>query len=94
MLLGLPIALPTFQAYIDNCLQPSIEDFAVWHPDDILSNPTNDQEHEEQVRKVPERPGDYGPKAKPKGAILESLRLAFLDLSLALIRLPWNWIVY
>jgi len=49
---GLTHAPATFQAYIDNCLWPYIDDFAVCYLDDIVIHMTNEEEHEEQVRKV------------------------------------------
>jgi hypothetical protein len=41
-----------FQAYIDDCLQLNIDAFTVCCLDDILINLTNQQEHEDHVRKV------------------------------------------
>jgi hypothetical protein len=49
---GLTNAPATFKAYIENCLRPYIDDFAVCYRDDILIYSTNEEEHEEQVRKV------------------------------------------
>ena len=49
---GLMHAPATFQAYIDDCLRPGIDDFAVFYHDDIVICSTNEEEHEEQVRKV------------------------------------------
>ena len=53
-------ALATFQAYIDHCLRPYIDNFAVCYLDDILNNSTNEEEHKEQVRKVLERLREFG----------------------------------
>jgi hypothetical protein len=52
MLFGWRNAPATFQASIDDCLQPVIDNFAVCYLDDILTYLTNKEEHEEQVRKV------------------------------------------
>ena len=49
---GLTNTLATFQVYIDDCLRPYIDDFAVCDLDDILIYSTNKEEHEEHVRKV------------------------------------------
>jgi len=48
-------ALATFHAYMDDYLQSYIDDFAVCYLDDILIYLTNQEEHEEQVRKVLEQ---------------------------------------
>jgi len=57
---GLTNAPSTFQAYIDDCLRPYIDDFAVCYLDDILIYSTNEEEHEEQVRKVLQRLREFG----------------------------------
>ena len=49
---GLTNALATFQSYIDGCLRPYIDDFAVCYLDDILIYSANEKEHEEHVRQV------------------------------------------
>jgi hypothetical protein len=49
---GLTNSPATFQAYIDDCLRPYINDFAVCYLADILIYSTNEEEHKEQVRKV------------------------------------------
>ena len=54
----------TFQAYIDDCLRPYIDDFAVCYLDHILIYLTNKEEHEEQVRKVLERVREFGLHSK------------------------------
>ena len=56
----LTYAPATFQAYINDCLQPYIDDFAVCYLDDILIDSTNEEKHEEQVRKVLERLREFG----------------------------------
>ena len=52
---GLTKAPATFQSYIDDCVRPSIDDFAVFYLDDILIFSTNEKEHEEHVRQVLQR---------------------------------------
>ena len=49
---GWTYALATFQAYIDHCIQPEIDDFAVCYVEDILSHSTNEKQHEDHIRKV------------------------------------------
>jgi hypothetical protein len=46
---GLSNAPATFLAYIDDCLWPHIDDFAVCYLDNILIYSNNEVEHEEQV---------------------------------------------
>jgi hypothetical protein len=48
-------ALLTFQANIEDCLWPYINDFAVCYLDDILIYSTNEKEHKDHVRKVLQR---------------------------------------
>jgi len=45
----------TFQSYIDHCLRPYIDDFAVCYLDDILIYSTNEEDHEEHMRQVLQR---------------------------------------
>ena len=52
---GLTNTPATFQAYIGDCLQPYIDDFTVCYFDDILIYSTNENEHEDYVRKVLQR---------------------------------------
>jgi hypothetical protein len=49
---GLRNAPATFQADIDDCLRPSIDDFTVCNLDNILIYTTNEKEHEYHVRHV------------------------------------------
>jgi hypothetical protein len=60
MLFGLTNPLPTFQAYIDDCLGAFIDDCAVCYLNDILIYLTDQEAHEEQGRKVLERLPDFG----------------------------------
>ena len=57
---GLTNAPATFQAYIEDCLWPYIDDFAVCYIDDILIYSTNEEEHEEPVQIVLERLREFG----------------------------------
>ena len=52
MLFGLTNAPASVQAYMDDFFWPSIDDFAVCCLDNILNYSTNEEEPEEQVRKV------------------------------------------
>jgi len=56
----------TFQSYIDDCLRPYIDDFAVCYLDGILIYSTNEMEHDEHVRKVLERLREFGLYCKDK----------------------------
>ena len=49
---GLTNPPPTLQAYIDDCLRPYIDNFAVCYLEDELINSTNENEHEDHARKV------------------------------------------
>jgi hypothetical protein len=49
---GLTHAPATFQAYIDDCLRPYIEDFTMCYLDDIISYSANEEEHEDYVQRV------------------------------------------
>ena len=49
---GLTNAPATFQAYIDDCLRPYIDDFPVCYLDDILIYSTNEKDHEDHGKKV------------------------------------------
>jgi len=49
---GLTNAPVSFQAYIDNCLWPYIDDFTVYYLNDILINSANEKEYEDDVRNV------------------------------------------
>jgi hypothetical protein len=57
---GLTNTAAKFQDYIDDCLQPYIDDFTVCYLDDILIYSTNDQGHEDHVRKVLQRLQEFG----------------------------------
>ena len=50
----------TFQSYIDDCSRAFIDDFPVCYIDDILINSTDEKEHNEHERKVPERLRELG----------------------------------
>jgi hypothetical protein len=57
---GLSNKPATFEAYIDDCLRPFIDDFAVCFLDDILIYSTDEEEHKEQVQNVLERVREFG----------------------------------
>jgi len=57
---GLTNAPVTFQAYIDDCLQPYRDNFAVCYLDHILLYSTNEKEHEEHIRKVVQTLQEFG----------------------------------
>jgi len=57
---GLTNAPATFQSYIDDCLRPYIDSFALCYLDDILIYSTNEKEHEEHVRQVLQRLKEFG----------------------------------
>jgi hypothetical protein len=57
---GLKNAQGKFQAYIDNCLRPYIDDFTVCYLDDILIYSANEEEHEDHVRKGLQRLQEFG----------------------------------
>jgi len=52
MRFGFRYAPATFQACIDDCLQPYIDDFTVCYFDDILIYSTNEKERKDHIRKV------------------------------------------
>jgi hypothetical protein len=49
-----------FQAYIDDCLRPYIDNFTVCYLDDILISSTNEDNHTDHGRIVLERPREFG----------------------------------
>jgi len=57
---GLTNGPPTFQAYIDDCLRPYINDFTVCYLDNILICSTNEKEQEDHIRKVLQRLQEFG----------------------------------
>jgi len=75
---GLTNAPATFQAYMDDCLRPFIDDFAVCYLDDILIYSTDEEEHEEQVRKVLERLPEFGLYAKAEKCHFGVTEVGFL----------------
>jgi hypothetical protein len=75
---GLTNVPATFQAYIDDCLWPYIDDFAVCYPDDILIYSTNEKEHEDQVQKVLERLRQFGLYCKAEKCQFGSSKIGFL----------------
>jgi len=75
---GLTNSQATFQAYIDDCLQPSIDDFAGCYLDDILIYSTDQEEYEEQVRTVPQRLRQFGLYAKAEKCRFGVTEVGFL----------------
>jgi len=61
---GLTNAPATFQAYIDDCLRPYIDNFTVCYLDNILMYSTKEDDHEDHVRKVLERLPEFGSYCK------------------------------
>jgi len=57
---GLTNARATFQVYIDDCLRPYINDFAVCYLDEILIYSTNEKEHNDHLQKVLDRLRQFG----------------------------------
>jgi hypothetical protein len=57
---GLTNAPAAFQSYIDDCLRPFIDDFAVYYLDDILIYSANMKDHEEHVSQVLQRLKEFG----------------------------------
>jgi hypothetical protein len=74
---GLTKAPATFQAYIDDCLRPFIDNFAVCYLDEILIYSTNEEEHEEQVRKALKGRREFGLYAKAKKFHFEVTEVGF-----------------
>jgi len=56
----------TFQSYIDDCLWPYNDHFAICYLDDIVIYLTTRKEHKELVRKVLERLPEFGLYCKAK----------------------------
>jgi len=64
MTFGITNAPATFQSYIDDCVRPYIDDFAVCYLEHILIYSTNEKEHQEHVRPVLQRLKEFGPDCK------------------------------
>jgi len=67
-----------FLSYIDDCLLPSIEEFAVCYLDDIHTNSTNEKEHEEHVRQALHRLREFGMYCKAEKYQFPVLEVGFL----------------
>ena len=81
MPLGLTHTPSAFQAYIDECLRPYVDNIAVWYLDDILIYSTNEEKHEELVQTVLERLrecGLYGKAEKCRFGVSEVGFLRFI----------------
>jgi hypothetical protein len=77
---GLTNAPATFQAYIDDCLRPCIDDFAVCYLDDIVMYSTNEEEHKKQVRTLLEELGEFGLYGKAEKCCFGVSEVGFLRL--------------
>jgi hypothetical protein len=75
---GLTNAPATFQAYIDDCLRPYIDDFALCYLADILIYSTNEKEHEDHVKKVLERLRQFGLYCKAEKCQFGASEISFL----------------
>jgi len=75
---GLTNAPATFQSYINNCVRPFIDDFAVCYLNNILIYSTNAVEYQEQVPKVVERLPEFGLYAKAEKCHLGVTEVGFL----------------
>jgi hypothetical protein len=60
MLFGLTNAPATFQAYMDHCLWPYMDNFVVCYLDDILIYSEDTAQHKGHVTKVLETLREYG----------------------------------
>jgi hypothetical protein len=87
---GLTNTLATFQSYIDDCLRPYIEDFAVCYLDDILFYSTNEKEREEHVGQVLQRLWNSASIAKLRSVMSEFRKSASWGLSSLPMQSAWN----
>jgi len=78
MTFGLTNALATIQAYIDDWLWPYIDNFTVCYLEDILIYSTNEDDHEDHVRKVLERLWEFGLYCKAEKCQFGLSEVAFL----------------
>jgi len=79
---GLTNVPATFQAYIDDCLRPYIDELAVCYLDDILIYSTNEKEHEEHVRNMLQRLQEFHLYCKAEKCQFGVLEVGYLGLSL------------
>ena len=75
---GLTKTPATFQAYIDDCLPPHIDDFAICYLDDILIYSTSEKEQEYLVKRVLERLHQFGLNCKDKKCQFGASEIGFL----------------
>jgi hypothetical protein len=78
MPLGLTNAPATFQAYMDDCLRPYMDEFVVCYLDDILIYSEDPAQHEDHVRKVLERLREYGLYCKAEKCEFSVKKFGFL----------------
>jgi hypothetical protein len=84
---GLTNAPATFQAYIEDCLRPYTDDFAVCYLHDILIYSTNEKDHEDHVKQVLERPRQFGLYCKAKKCQFGTLEICFLGFIISSARI-------
>jgi hypothetical protein len=77
---GCPNAAATFQAYIDKCLRPYIDNFAICYLDDILIYSNNEKEYKDHVQKVLERLRQFGLYCKAEKGQFGATKIGFLGL--------------
>jgi len=75
---GLANPPATFQSYIDNCLRPYIDDFAVCYLNDILIYSTSEKEHKDHAQKVLERLRHFGLYCKAEKCQFGASKICFL----------------
>jgi len=68
----------TFQSYIDDCLPPNIDDFAVYYLDDILIYLTNEMVHRDHLWIVLQRLSEFGLYCNPEQWQFSVLEVGFL----------------
>jgi hypothetical protein len=68
----------TFQSYMDDCLRPYLNDFAVTHLDDRLIYSKSQQEHEKHVKLVLKRLGKFGLYCKAEKCEFPVPKVGFL----------------
>jgi len=78
MPLGQTNAPATFQSYINDCLQPYIDNFAVCYLDDILIYSADEMKHDQHVRQVLQRLKEFGLHCKAEKYQFGVLEVGFL----------------
>jgi hypothetical protein len=75
---GLTNAPATFQAYINDCLRPYMDNFVVCYLDDILIYSKDPAQHKGHVTKVLERLREYGLYCKAEKCKFSVKKVRFL----------------